>query len=284
MATHMYAPRTLLPILFFSACTLAQNAARPQFEVASIKPSAADFHGMGIRALPGGRVNISNLTLKRLITFAWRVQSFQVSGGPPWIDSLHYDVSAKAEKSFGQDEMPLMLQSLLEDRFQLKLRHETKELPVFALVMAKKDGKPGPGLVPSKEGNCTAFDPTKPPPAPQPGKLPPMGCGGIMRSPKGLTATSIPLARFVQVLSDIVERTVVDHTGLTGNFDISLEWTPDDAQAMRLPPGATPPPPSDASGPSIFTALQEQLGLKVESQKGPVDILIVDHAEKPSEN
>jgi uncharacterized protein (TIGR03435 family) len=177
-----------------------------------------------------------------------------------------------------------MLQALLADRFQLTLHRETKELPIYALVMARKDGKLGPRLTESKEGGCTMPDPTKPPPPPEPGKPATLGCGGMMMSPRRLTASSVPLANLAPTLSRMLGRTVVDKTGLAGKFDISLEWTPDETQAIQLPPDAPKPLPSDGSGPSIFTALQEQLGLKLESQKGPVEIFVIERAEKPSEN
>ena len=263
-------------------------ASRPQFEVASIKPAAPDQRGQFIRPSPGGRLNINNMPLKELIVLAWRIQPFQISGEPAWIESARYDISAKSEGNPKQDEIPLMLQSLLADRFQLKIHHETKELPVYALVVAGKDGKFGPRLNESKEGSCTPYDPSKPPPSPEPGKPPTLGCHGIMMGPGGLTVGSAPMSEVMPVLSRVLGRTVVDRTGLKGNFDIRLEWTPDLGQfpppPAGVPPGAPPIPQGDPNGPSIFTAIQEQLGLKLESQKGPVDILVIDHVERPSEN
>jgi uncharacterized protein (TIGR03435 family) len=280
----MYASRALAVFLILSGCAMAQNDTHPEFEVASIKPAAPDQAGMHIRTAPGGRLNINNMPLKEMIVMAWRVQPFQISGGPAWLNSARFDISAKSEKIPKQGEMPRMLQALLADRFQLKIHRETKELPIYALVVARKDGKLGPGLTESKEGGCMPPDPSKPPPPPEPGKPRTLGCGGIMMSPRQLTAARIPVANLTPELSRILGRTVVDKTGLTGNFDISLQWTPDDNEAMQLPPDAPRPPPSDATGPSLFTALQEQLGLKLESQKGPVEIFVIDSAEKPSEN
>src|SRR5579863_6604884 len=261
------------------------SAQTPQFEVASIKPAAPDQRGMFIRPGPGGGVSINNMTLKEMIVLAYRVQPFQISGGPPWLDSIRYDIVAKPETKPKQDEIPVMLQALLADRFQLAIHRETKELPMFSLVLARKDGKLGSKLVPH-EGECTPPDPAKPPPPPEPGKPPTLGCGGMMMGPKGLTGIGIPVANLVPMLSRILGTTVVDKTGLKDKFDISAEWAPDENQAAALlPPGAPPPPPAaDNAGPSIFTALQEQLGLKLESQKGPVETLIIDRAEKPSEN
>jgi uncharacterized protein (TIGR03435 family) len=280
----MRTSRTFGVFLILSGGAIAQSDTAPQFEVASIKPAAPDQRGMYIRNAPGGRLNISNMPLKELIVLAWRIQPFQISGGPAWLDSARFDISAKSESIPKQDEMPRMLQALLADRFQLKIHRETKELPVYALVVAKKDGKLGPRLTESKEGSCTLPDPTKRPPPPEPGKPPTLGCGGMMMSPRSMTAARVPIANLIPALSRILGRTVVDKTGLTGNFDISLEWAPDESQAVQFAPDGPKPPPSDAAGPSIFTALQEQLGLKLESQKGPVEIFVIDGAEKPSEN
>lgn len=265
-------------------CAVAAVAqTKLEFEVASIKPAAPDARGMFIRPGPGGGVSITNMTLKEMIVIAWRIQPYQVSGGPEWLDSIHYDVIAKPENQSAQSELSQMLQTLLEDRFRLKLHRETKELPIYALVVARKDGKLGPGLTKSKEGSCTPPDPSKPPPLLKPGERPTLGCGGSMVSLRGMTAVSVPIANLTG-LSRLLGRTVIDKTDLTGNFDISVEWTPDEALTVREQPGAQPPSTSDRSGPSIFTALQEQLGLKLESQKGPVEIFVIEGAEKPSEN
>jgi uncharacterized protein (TIGR03435 family) len=279
----MQSLRTISTILIVAVAAIAQDQKPPEFEVASIKPAAPDARGMWIRTAPGGRVNITNMTLKELIVIAWRVQPFQISGGPAWLDSVHYDISAKPESSPKQGEIPLMLQALLTDRFQLTIHRETKELPVYALVLAKRDGKLGPGLTESKEGACTQFDPTKPSAPPEPGKPPVTYCGNMRMSPSSMQAIRVPMAQMIPMLERRLGRTVIDKTGLTGNFDFSVEWTPDETLGPRFGPDA-PQPQSDTAGPSIFTALQEQLGLKLESQKGPVEILVIDRAEKPTEN
>jgi bla regulator protein blaR1 len=265
----------------------AANAPLPQFEVASIKPAAPDQRGMFINTAPGGRLNITNMPLKEIMVLAWRIQPYQISGAPAWIGSTRYDISAKPDHAPKQDEVPLMLQALLADRFQLKTHHETKELSIYALVLANKDGKLGPQLTPTKEGGCAQFDPSKPPPPPEPGKPPALGCGGMWISPDRVNAVGVPISQLPPVFSRILGRTVIDKTGLTGKFDIQAQWTPDQNQLQALAGGAQPDaqvPQFDPNGPSIFTALEEQLGLKLESQKGPVDILVIDHVEKPSEN
>jgi bla regulator protein blaR1 len=268
--------------------TVNPNQPLPQFEVASVKPAAPDQRGMFIRPGANGGININNMPVKEMITLAWRIQPYQITGGPSWIESARFDIEATGNHKLNRDEMPLMIQSLLADRFQLKVHHETKELPIYALVLANKDGKLGPQLSESKEGSCTQFDPSKPPPPPDPGKPPVMGCGGMMMGIDRVTAAAIEVSQLAPMLSRTLGRTVVDKTGLTGKFDINMQWTPDQAQLQSLPGGGAPPglpqPQFDPNGPTLFTALQEQLGLKLESQKGPVDILVIDHVEKPSEN
>jgi uncharacterized protein (TIGR03435 family) len=276
--------RALAVLLALGGVACAQSAPSPRFEVASIKPAAPGQRGTFIRNAPGGRLNINNMALKEMIVLAWRIQPFQISGGPAWLESEHFDVSAKAESVAKPDEMAQMLQGLLADRFQLMMHHETRELSIYSLVTAKKDGKLGPKLTESKAGGCAQFDPSKPPLPPEPGKPPALGCGGMMMGPDRLNAASVGIAELMPVLARILGRTVLDKTGLSGKFDISLEWSPDPSQAMQFAPDGPRPPPSDATGPSIFTALQEQLGLKLESQKGPVEIFVIDRAEKPSEN
>jgi uncharacterized protein (TIGR03435 family) len=261
----------------------------PQFEVASVKPAAPGQRGYFIRPGANGGLDVTNMPLKEIMVLAWRIQPFQISGGPSWIESERYDIMAKPDHTPKLDERWLMLQSLLADRFQLKIHHETKELPIYALVLANKDGKLGPQLVQSKEGSCTPFDPAKPPPPPDSGKPPVMGCGGMMMGFGNINGTSVGLAMLTPVLARNLGRTVVDKTGLKGEFDIKVQWTPDQTQLQLMgPPGGLPPdmpaPQFDPNGPSIFTAFQEQLGLKLESQKGPVDVIVIDHVEKPSDN
>lgn len=248
-----------------------------EFEVASIKPAAPDARGTYVRTTEGGRVNIVNMPLKEMITLAYRIQPYQILGGPAWTSTARYDISAKPEKAPKDGELQLMLQALLKDRFQLALKRETRELPVYAMVLAKKDGALGPNLVESKEGSCVAPDRNAPP---KPGQR---NCGQQMMSPRSLKAVSAPMSQVIPMLARMLGRTVVDKTGLTGKYDIDLQWTPDETQLAMMPPEARAAA-SDASGPSIFTALQEQLGLKLESQKGPVEVFVVERAEKPSEN
>jgi uncharacterized protein (TIGR03435 family) len=273
----------------------------PTFEVASIKPTAPGGPGgrgmVGIQMAPGGRFNATGVTAKLLIGQAYDVRDFQISGGPGWMGSDRYDIIAKPENSSTGDLLPdpskvtgdqmktfqelqrLRLQALLADRFQLKIHRETKELPVYALVV----GKGGPKLQESK-ADAPSSDDFKD------FKGPDRSRGrGMRMGPGQLSGQMVQLPFLTQVLSQQLGRPVIDKTGLKGTYDFTLKFTPDQSQGGGgpfgdLPPGVKAPPPPDPNGPSIFTAVQEQLGLRLESQKGPVEILVIDHVEKPSEN
>jgi bla regulator protein BlaR1 len=248
----------------------------PVFEVASIKPNKSGEPNVSLMFTPNG-FHATNAPLREVIQLAYQVQEFQLSGGPPWINSERYDIVAKVDSSatekvnqLDMDQHRAMLRPLLEDRFQLKVHQETKELPVYALVV----GKNGPKLHEAKP-NDTYLDGIKDPDG--------VARPGLMRmGPGGLTAQGLPMATIVRLLSQQFGRTVVDKTGLTGNYDIKLQWTPDSGPASMMGPDSKPTP--DTAGPSIFTAIQEQLGLKLESQKGPVEVLVIDSAERPSAN
>jgi bla regulator protein BlaR1 len=263
----------------------AQTAATgPKFDEASIKPATPGPGFMfGVRPMPGGRISASNVTLKMLIARAYDLQDFQMSAGPGWIETERYNIEAKPDSPSAQNDWKEMLKNLLADRFQLAFHRETKELPVYALVLARKDGKLGPGMVESKEGGCVARDPSKPGP-PAPGQPP--FCDNVLGGVSQLTGTAATVDGMLRMLSLYVGRKVIDKTGLTGKYDITLKFTPDENQLARWRmPGAPPPAaPADASGPSLFTALQEQLGLKLDPQKAPMEIFVIDRAEKPSEN
>jgi len=240
-----------------------------------------------IRPPVGGRFTATNVGLKMLIVLAYNVKSFEISGGPGWIDSDGYDINAKAaDTNTSLDQLRPMLQTLLENRFQLKVHRETKEMPVYALMLAKN----GPKLPEAKDGGCIKFGPdSPPPPPPSPGQLPPILCGGFLRAPNLLQAGKVDMKQLVNVLSDVLGRPVIDKTGFTGTFDVKLEFSPEGTSfgggfgrgGVALIGG---PPPGDDAKPSIFTAVQDQLGLKLESQKGPGEVLVIDHAEKASEN
>jgi bla regulator protein BlaR1 len=237
------------------------TAAPKEFEVASIKPSApGPVNRMRVEMSPGGRFSTSNVSLKLLIQQAYNVKAFQISGGPGWIDSERYDLVAKADGDIsGPAQLRPLLQKLLADRFQLTIHHDTKELPVYALVV----GKNGPKF---KESVAN-------------------GPGPNIRMGRGvIDGQGMGMEMLASQVSGQLGRTVIDRTGLKGQYEIKLEFTPEGSSQRGPADGPEASPPPDPTGPSIFTALQEQLGLKLESSKGPVEIIIIDRAEKPTEN
>jgi uncharacterized protein (TIGR03435 family) len=283
-----------LLIAAISVAAVFGQAPRPEFEVASMKPSAGGV-GRSIGMDRAGDLNAKNVPLRMLIAEAYGVKPFQIYGAPGWINSDAYDVNAKPEVNRKQGpakkepfetmwaDIQQRLQVLLEERCSLKVHHETKELPVYVLTVAKSGLKVRPA-------DCIAIDPQNPPERPAPGDERPVFCGTIRLGRNGqnstLTGTGVTMRDFVlHWLTQATGRTVIDKTGYTETFTAILEWTPD---STPRPPGAddptAPPPASDPTGPSFFTALQEQLGLKLESSKGPVEVLVIDHVEKPSAN
>ena len=272
--------QTLLALVLSAAITAPLHS--QSFEVASIKPNNTGLPQVMFR-VNGGQFTVVGATTRMLIQQAYRVRDFQLSGGPGWISSDRFDIQAKPENiaDFTPERMPLMLQSLLKERFQLKTHTETKELPIYELVLAKDGSKLKSVPEPPR---FAPGDPPPPPPAPG-GPMPP----GMFRNGRGqMQGSGVPIDNFIQTLSSTLGRTVVNKTGLTGWVDIDLKWTPDPGETGPFGPvpGIAPPPapPADPSGPSIFTAIQEQHGLKLESAKGPVEVLVIDSIEKPSDN
>ena len=302
---------------------------KPSFEVASVKPGAPGpgFRGGGPR---GNSFTMTNVPLRFVVQMAYARSAgtgpgiqLQIQGAPSWMDSELYDIQAKADCSGGaipREQMQLMVQSLLEERFQLKAHYETRELPIYNLVVVK-EGKmklsedqtsPLPlGAAPTLCGPQPAggvpagprglpFDPSKP------GTLPRGAMIMMMNPTTGMTmnATSAPIGNLVGLLQGQAGRPVIDKTNLKGLFDIklnfSMEGLPGPAALGGLPPPPLPggpglvgpagpggaPAPTTATEPvpSLFTAIQEQLGLKLESTKGPVEVLVIDSVQKPTEN
>lgn len=265
----------------------------PSFEVASVKKSSPDARGsttLGMR--PGGRFTATGMPLTGLITMAYGIQRFQLIGGPAWINSDRFDINAVAEDvpvgpapSGTPNRMQLLLRSLLEDRFALVVHVETRELPVWHLVLARSDGRLGERLHPSAVDCQTIIAERKarggpPPQLPKPGEKPQCGMGG---GPGSIIAGGTPLPSLAAMLANMLQRPVYDRTGLTGAFDYDLEFTPDQ---IPQPPQWAPPPPGftfpSPDGPSLMTALEEQLGLKLESTRGPVEVVVIDSVEQPA--
>lgn len=194
--------------------------------------------------------------------------------GPAWLNSEHYDIEAKAQTDSATERMiSQMLEGLLSDRFHLMAHREIRELPLYRLSVVKGGNK----LEPAVGGGCTPMIPPPNPARIDPATFRP--CGGFNTLASMLRGGSVGMARLAIVLSRILGRTVTDETGLGGTYDVSLRWTPDETQALQ-----TPQPIVDPTAPLLFTAIQEQLGLRLESGKGPVEVLVIDQAEKPSGN
>jgi uncharacterized protein (TIGR03435 family) len=273
---------TLLGVVLLAAAAwgvFAQESTRPAFQVASVKLNTANPQRKIVRPQPGGRLMTENAPLVMLIQNAFGVQSYQVAGGPAWINEDGYDIQAKPEGETSTLQMWLMLQSLLAARFKLALHRETRELPVYALTAAKGSFRPPP----PREDGCAAAQPGAPP---VPGMFP---CGrvGINAAPAGveMNGRKAPMAEFVRMLAMLMGRPVIDRTGFTGELDIHLSFTPD--ESTQGLPGAGPgafPPPSDPTRPNIFGAMEEQMGLKLASSRGPVEVLVIDHVERPTAN
>lgn len=254
----------------------AQTA--PTFEVASIRPNTSgNAQGQGLAGpQPGGRFVAVGATLRGLVSGAY--DGMQIVAGPTWIDSSRFDINARASGEVPADDMRRMLRSLLADRFKLVVHTETRELPVYVLSTARSDRKLGPNLRES-DATCTkearSFIPV--------GRGGPPACGDFRMGARSLIARGMFMPAFAQVLRGRTGRPVLDRTGLDGAYDLDLEWS-SDLGLEQSPPGAAGASELTPDGLSLFTALQEQLGLRLQADRGPVDVLVVDSAEPPAPN
>jgi uncharacterized protein (TIGR03435 family) len=252
---------------------------RPAFEVASVKPSPYDAR---MSVVPTGNgLSIGYLTLKQMIMLAYQVKPYQISGGPSWLDSTRFNINARSESSATWSDLLLMLQSLLADRFRLVIRRESRELPIYVMVLARKDGALGPNLLRSTEESCPPRDQRAETANPDRRVL---GCGPAQIGLSKLKVVGVRIGDLATALSGPMARTIIDETGLAGTYDVSLNWSSDDVQRVG-PLGSPGPAPAvgDLSA-GLVVALQDQLGLKLISRKGAVETFIIGYAEKPSEN
>ena len=246
----------------------AQDAPAPlAFDVASIKLSKRGGRGGGIRPLQGGQTYVAtNVPVRLIIRLMYRLADSQLVGGPEWLNTELYDIEGKTEmKGATSDQLHEMFQALLADRFKLKFHQETKEIVRFVLTVDKSGSRMKISEAPNN------FD------------IPIQGAG------RGkIVGQRVPIPHFCWFLSQGLNVPVVDKTGLDKNYDFTLEWSPelqDAAKAGLAVPGNAPNElPAVSYGPTLFTALREQLGLKLEPQKAPVQVLVIDHAQKPTEN
>jgi len=266
---------------------LSNGAQQPPlaFETASVKPNKSGDEERFTRVDPGGGLTVVNMQLRELITWAYQIQSFQLEGGPGWIASDRFDILAKPERevpSTGeQDPRRMMLRTLLADRFKLVMHKETKELPIFELVLARQGGKLGPQLRPAAV-DCAARAAAARAGTPPPSSGPPgPGFCGTTMNPVSVRGGGATMAMLASLLERAAKRLVIDRTGLKGNWDLEVNYTPDRSQ---LPPGVELPSSIDPNGPSLFTALEEQLGLKLRPARGPVEVLVIDSVQQPTPN
>jgi len=243
-----------------------QTATLPEFEVATVKsspPPAGDLIYINLGTVRNGKVTFANASLSDCLKFAYGIVADEQISGPDWIRSkvVRFDIVAQATPATTRDQLQLMLQTLLADRLKLALHHEQKELSFLALVPAKN----GPKLREAAPVSAAS--------------------GNNIVSRGHIFSNQLSMGLLATLLSRFEREIVVDQTGIKGLFDVKLEWTPDDSRSVTANPGAGPAATDPATGPSVFAALQEQLGLRLESRKGPLDVLVIDHAEKvPTEN
>ena len=244
--------------------SMAQNpaatTATAAFEVASVRRNTSGDLRQTWDQSPSGQVTLINMTLRDLVRDAYGVRDQQLAGGPEWFDRDHFDVRAKAPVNASGPQVDAMKRGLLAERFRLAVHWEQRELPVYELVLAHEDGRLGPGLRPRPD--CAPGEVRETGDAP---------CGGILLGPGRVIVRGQGLPGFAR------DRIVIDKTGLTGNFDVDLEYTPAPGEF----PAIGPPPPADA--PSLPTALEEQLGLRLRPARAMVDVLVVDSAQPLAE-
>ncbi|HTM04288.1 MAG TPA: TIGR03435 family protein [Vicinamibacterales bacterium] len=266
----------ILAVVAAVSVGLPIQAQAPAFDAASVKRATEPGGYMG--AQPGGRFTAKGVSLQDLLVFAYDVQPYQIVGGPAWLDVDRWDVTAAGAPEPRASTL-LALQQLLGDRFSLAVRRETREMPVYALTLARGDGRLGPGLKRS-DFDCEAAQAE----ARRTRVVAPeartrcFANGRVGSIQMGGTSMSV----LAPMLSTRLQRTVVDRTGLTGPWDLTLTYRPEIAAGAAAPNSA--PSTVDPNAPSLFTAVQEQLGLKLESTRAPVPVLVIDRAEFAREN
>jgi uncharacterized protein (TIGR03435 family) len=293
MSRHAGAARVVVSLIAVASMTSAAHRVRAQgsprlsFAVASVKVNKSGQGLVRFSTLPG-RISAVNVTLRMLLRNAYNIPDSRMSGGPSWIGVDRFDVEARSDGAEPAVQVRAMLRSLLEDRFKLNARIENRDLPVYALIVARSDGKLGTQLRRSGDACVPPTPPAgaPPPPPPPPGGLGPASgqCPSIL-APGSISGRQLTMARLAETLSLWVDRTVIDRTGLEGSFDVDFQWMFDRSlSGGPADPGRGGPPPPSSDLPSLFTAIQEQLGLKLASQRGAVEMLLIDRAEKPMED
>ncbi|HYR86145.1 MAG TPA: TIGR03435 family protein [Terriglobia bacterium] len=270
----------LAAIPFFAQ---SPDALSRKFDVVSVKPNKSGDGNVTFRLQPGGRFVATNATVRMLLRLAYLpMQDFQFVGGPNWLSTDHFDIQAQAEGALSQDENRVAVRAMLEDRFQLKTHREAREGPAYTLLV----GKDGPKV----KSVDAPLPPQRvaPPPPPGPGPIPASFTpppGAVFRGNGNLIASAVPMSQIIDALAAILGRPVVDKTGLTGFFDVRLQFSPESASLAETgAPSLEQPVGNNPLIPSLFTAIQEQLGLRLEASKTLAEVLIIDSVQKPSEN
>ena len=279
MARH--APLLATALMLVSGLLAAQTPTPPQsaeagrltFEVASIRQNKSGSASGGANAQPGGRVTVRNTSLYDLVRNGLGLQPYEMAAGErlaSWVTTDRWDIEAKGPEQAAQPQLRTMLQNLLIDRFKLVTRRETREVPVYALVLSRSDRRPGPQFRQST-ADCAALAAAR---TVEPAPGGPRQCGRDV-GPGSISAVGTTLQDFARGLSLSTGRFVMDATGLTGRFDVDLTWTPD-----QVIGGAG----AQTDGTSLFAAIQEQLGLRLEARQAPINVLVVESAERPAED
>jgi uncharacterized protein (TIGR03435 family) len=257
----------------------SQEPSPPEFEVASIKRNTSGTFGSGPSVLPNGDVRFVNVSAKFFIFRAYPVETTppEVIGAPSWTDSERYDLIAKGKPGATAAEQQQMWRALLADRMKLAAHYETRERPSYNLVLARSDRKLGTGLKPSTLDCTQSAQPASPPPGTDPRTFALNRCHSFWIERDGtMLSGGVAITDLARMIAPTVGRPVIDQTGLEGLFAVSLRY-------QRIPPRADAPPSPD-DPPSVFTAVQEQLGLKLEPDKTQAQVLVIDRIERPSEN
>jgi uncharacterized protein (TIGR03435 family) len=281
----------LLPVVL-----LSQPESRPSFDVVSIKPNRTNQGIPLVVFQPGGRLVAANVDVRQIILVAFGLENIQLVNAPDWTVTERFAIEARTADAIPTDTIRLMLRSMLTDRFGFVAHLERREVPMFALTMARSDRRPGPKLRLSGP-ECAPFRPPEGVPPPPPPPPPPAAntapirivlprdqparrrCGSML-APGWFAARSITMQELASPLTQLMRRPVVDETGLTGEFDLDVLFQPEGLAGTLV----GPPPAAVSDAPGLTTALQDELGLRLESRRGPLDVLVVDEVERPSAN
>jgi uncharacterized protein (TIGR03435 family) len=263
--------KRILLALSFAALGIAPLASQgpsggpARFEVTSVKRNLSGRGGWSLNPLPGGRFSAQNVPLRDVILFTYNLRGFQLANDPAWLQSLRFDIDARPAADVPVQAMKEFLKALLAERFGFAAHLETRQLPIYALVHLRADRSPGPAL---KARDCTAPQ--------EAARTVGSGCGGVIRDTGKITGSGVPMVMLANSLSAVLNNIVTDKTGLSGLFDFELRWS-DAVDAANQTTSL-----SDA--PALTTAVQEQLGLRLQPDRGPVEVLVVDRVSEPTEN